>query len=172
MTDQLSGQGERPGPGPIPGAQPTRSAYVPGRLGSPELVRQGLRDVGYLPNERIASVVYLGEQLAKPVLVEGPAGTGKTELAKSVALMAGMRLIRLQCYEGLDEAKALYEWNYKKQLLSIQAVRRQAAAAQGAGLVGRGVGHLQRGIPAVAPAARGDPVAGARRPAHRRGGPA
>jgi MoxR-like ATPase len=93
----------------------------PSRLGSPELTAQGLRNVGYLPNDRIASVVYLGEQLAKPVLVEGPAGTGKTELAKSVAQMTGMRLIRLQCYEGLDEAKALYEWNYKKQLLRIQA---------------------------------------------------
>jgi MoxR-like ATPase len=92
-----------------------------GRLGSPELVAQGLSSVGYLPNERIASVVYLGERLAKPVLVEGPAGTGKTELAKSVAAMSNMRLIRLQCYEGLDEAKALYEWNYKKQLLRIQA---------------------------------------------------
>ena len=90
-------------------------------LGSPELVLRGLRSVGYLPNERIASVVYLGERLAKPVLVEGPAGTGKTELAKSVAAMNNMRLIRLQCYEGLDEAKALYEWNYKKQLLRIQA---------------------------------------------------
>jgi len=104
-----------------PGGSPSAQAPRPSRLGSPELTAQGLRKVGYLPNERIASVVYLGEQLAKPVLVEGPAGTGKTELAKSVALMSGMRLIRLQCYEGLDEAKALYEWNYKKQLLRIQA---------------------------------------------------
>jgi MoxR-like ATPase len=74
--------------------------------------------------------VYLGERLAKPVLVEGPAGTGKTELAKSVAAMSNLRLIRLQCYEGLDEAKALYEWNYKKQLLRIQAeqVSRPAGA--------------------------------------------
>jgi len=100
-----------------------------GGLGSPDRVVQGLRDVGYLPNERIASVVYLGEQLAKPVLVEGPAGTGKTELAKSVAQMSGMRLIRLQCYEGLDEAKALYEWNYKKQLLRIQAGQSDQASA-------------------------------------------
>ena len=86
-------------------------------------MRRSLRDAGYLPDERICSVVYLGDRLAKPVLIEGPAGTGKTELAKSVALMSGMRLIRLQCYEGLDEAKALYEWNYKKQLLRIQAER-------------------------------------------------
>jgi len=93
------------------------------RFASAELVGRSLRGVGYLPNDRIASVVYLGERLGKPVLVEGPAGTGKTELAKSVASMTGMRLIRLQCYEGLDEAKALYEWNYKKQLLRIQAER-------------------------------------------------
>ena len=65
--------------------------------------------------------MYLADRLAKPVLVEGPAGTGKTELAKSVARATGSRLIRLQCYEGLDESKALYEWNYKKQLLRIQA---------------------------------------------------
>jgi MoxR-like ATPase len=68
-------------------------------------------------------VVYLADRLDKPVLIEGPAGTGKTQLAKSVAEMTGARLIRLQCYEGLDESKALYEWNYKKQLLRIQAQR-------------------------------------------------
>ena len=91
-----------------------------GGLGSPELVLQGLRSVGYLPNERIASVVFLGEQLAKPVLVEGPAGTGKTELAKSVAAMSNMRLIRLQCYEGLDVGSALYEWDFARQMLEIR----------------------------------------------------
>ncbi|MDE0318793.1 MAG: MoxR family ATPase [Acidimicrobiaceae bacterium] len=86
-------------------------------------VREGLAKVEYLADDGIASVVFLAERLDKPVLIEGPAGTGKTELAKSVAAMSGARLIRLQCYEGLDEAKALYEWNYKKQLLRIQADR-------------------------------------------------
>ncbi len=84
-------------------------------------VREGLAGVDYLADEAIASVVYLADRLDKPVLIEGPAGTGKTELAKSVARSAGSRLIRLQCYEGLDESKALYEWNYRKQLLRIQA---------------------------------------------------
>ena len=84
-------------------------------------VRDGLAGVDYLADEAIASVVYLADRLDKPVLIEGPAGTGKTELAKSVARWAGSRLIRLQCYEGLDESKALYEWNYRKQLLRIQA---------------------------------------------------
>ncbi|MBX3285921.1 MAG: MoxR family ATPase [Actinobacteria bacterium] len=84
-------------------------------------VREGLRKVDYLSDEGIAGIVYLADRLQKPILVEGPAGTGKTQLAKSVAEMTGARLIRLQCYEGLDEAKALYEWNYKKQLLRIQA---------------------------------------------------
>jgi MoxR-like ATPase len=86
-------------------------------------VRDGLKKVDYLADEGIAGIVYLADRLQKPVLVEGPAGTGKTQLAKSVAEMSGARLIRLQCYEGLDESKALYEWNYKKQLLRIQADR-------------------------------------------------
>jgi MoxR-like ATPase len=86
-------------------------------------VRDRLAAVGYLADDGIAGVVHLADRLAKPVLVEGPAGTGKTELAKSVARVTGSRLIRLQCYEGLDESKALYEWNYKKQLLRIQAQR-------------------------------------------------
>ena len=104
---------------------------VPGPLGFPEPgpprfasvteVREQLAEAGYLADDGIAGVVHLADRLAKPVLVEGPAGTGKTELAKSVARITGSRLIRLQCYEGLDESKALYEWNYKKQLLRIQA---------------------------------------------------
>jgi MoxR-like ATPase len=93
------------------------------RFESPAAVRSSLRDVNYLSDEGIAGVVFLADRLGKPILVEGPAGTGKTQLAKSVAEMTGSRLIRLQCYEGLDESKALYEWNYKKQLLRIQAER-------------------------------------------------
>jgi MoxR-like ATPase len=100
----------------LPGTTPPSE-----RLESPQSVNQLLRSVGYLADEGIASVVFLADRLGKPVLVEGPAGTGKTQLAKSVAEMTGSRLIRLQCYEGLDESKALYEWNYKKQLLRIQA---------------------------------------------------
>jgi MoxR-like ATPase len=86
-------------------------------------VRSRLGEVNYLADDGIAGVVHLADRLGKPILVEGPAGTGKTQLAKSVAEMSGARLIRLQCYEGLDESKALYEWNYKKQLLRIQAER-------------------------------------------------
>src|SRR3954466_13539072 len=88
-------------------------------------VRDGLKSVSYLADDGIAGVVYLADRLQKPVLVEGPAGTGKTQLAKSVAEITNSRLIRLQCYEGLDESKALYEWNYKKQLLRIQVERNE-----------------------------------------------
>jgi MoxR-like ATPase len=97
-------------PAPLPPA-PASVADVAG----------GLRAVGYLPGESTALVAFLAAKLGKPVLVEGPAGVGKTELAKSLASYLGRELVRLQCYEGLDEAKALYEWNYRKQLLRIQA---------------------------------------------------
>jgi MoxR-like ATPase len=85
-----------------------------------EEVREGLTSAGYLPSESATLVSYLAYRLGKPVLVEGPAGVGKTELAKALSRYSGRRLVRLQCYEGLDEAKALYEWNYRKQLLRIQ----------------------------------------------------
>ncbi len=91
------------------------------RFASVEDVIVRLGAAGYLTDEAIATVVFLADRLGKPVLVEGPAGTGKTELAKSVSAALDTNLVRLQCYEGLDEAKALYEWNYKKQLLRIQA---------------------------------------------------
>jgi MoxR-like ATPase len=94
---------------------------------SVEDVRAGLRSAGYLPGQSTALVSYLAAKLGKPILVEGPAGVGKTELAKALAQYLDRALIRLQCYEGLDEAKALYEWNYRKQLLRIQA------EAEGAG---------------------------------------
>src|ERR687896_452650 len=84
-------------------------------------MREGLAGVGYLADESTALVSHLAAQLGKPVLVEGPAGVGKTELAKALSRTSGRELIRLQCYEGLDESKALYEWNYRKQLLRIQA---------------------------------------------------
>ncbi|HLY48325.1 MAG TPA: MoxR family ATPase [Solirubrobacteraceae bacterium] len=87
---------------------------------SVEDLASGLKQVGYLPGESTALVSFLATKLGKPVLVEGPAGVGKTELAKALARLLGRSLVRLQCYEGLDEAKALYEWNYRKQLLRIQ----------------------------------------------------
>ena len=107
-----------------PGALPSGPRYprrVGPRFDDIGAVRAGLAGAGYLADDAIATSVFLADRLAKPVLVEGPAGTGKTELAKSVAAMTGARLIRLQCYEGLDESRALYEWDYRKQLLHIQA---------------------------------------------------
>jgi len=88
---------------------------------SPDEVRQGLAEVSYLADDSVSLVAFLAQRLGRPVLVEGPAGVGKTELAKALARATGRELVRLQCYEGLDEAKALYEWNYRKQLLGIQA---------------------------------------------------
>jgi MoxR-like ATPase len=92
-------------------------------LPSIEAVEQGLRSAGYIPSRQIATAVYLAHHLQKPILVEGPAGVGKTELAKSVATWLELPLIRMQCYEGLDEAKALYEWKYGKQLLYTQILK-------------------------------------------------
>jgi len=97
---------------------------------SPEDASTRLRDVGYLGDPALATTTFLAGRIEKPLLVEGPAGVGKTELAKAVARATGAELVRLQCYEGLDEARALYEWNYKKQLLSIQAT---AATSQASG---------------------------------------
>jgi MoxR-like ATPase len=88
---------------------------------SVEAVKASLAEVGYLADEPAALVSFLAQRLGKPVLVEGPAGVGKTELAKALSRSTGRPLVRLQCYEGLDEAKAMYEWNYRKQLLRIQA---------------------------------------------------
>jgi MoxR-like ATPase len=90
---------------------------------SREGVREGLKKVGYIATDRVANTVYLASQLAKPILVEGPAGVGKTELARATASFMRVPLIRLQCYEGLDESKALYEWKYGKQLLYTQLLK-------------------------------------------------
>jgi MoxR-like ATPase len=103
---------------------------------SVEKVQQSLADQAYICDQKIATVVYLAYRLEKPVLVEGPAGVGKTELAKVVAAATGRQLIRLQCYEGLDEAKALYEWEYSKQLLYTQILKEKFTAVMaGAGSI-------------------------------------
>ncbi|MDE2580572.1 MAG: MoxR family ATPase [Rhodospirillales bacterium] len=96
-----------------------------------EAVENGLAASGYIPSRQIATAVYLAHHLQKPVLVEGPAGVGKTELAKSIAAWLDLPLIRMQCYEGLDEAKALYEWKYGKQLLYTQILREKIGEVLG-----------------------------------------
>ena len=92
-----------------------------GQWTSPAEIADSFKELGYLADAHITQIVYLADRLEKPILTEGPAGVGKTELAVTLAKATGRRLIRLQCYEGLDEAKALYEWNYHKQLLRLQA---------------------------------------------------
>ncbi len=96
-------------------------ASAPTRFSSTKEVLARLREANYIADTRVATAVYLADRLGKPLLLEGPAGVGKTELAKCVTASTGTELVRLQCYEGLDEARALYEWNYRKQLLRIQA---------------------------------------------------
>ena len=157
---EVAGRGRaRMGSVPPRGA---RSPCAPHRPSPPSSdVQERLSAAGYLTDHAIATTVFLADRLGKPLLVEGPAGVGKTELAKAVAAATGSELIRLQCYEGLDEARALYEWNYKKQLLRIQAAGR------------RGVGRdprrrLRRGVPALPAAADRDPPHRADRAAHRR----
>ena len=97
---------------------------------TPAEVEAALREASYLADDSTALIAFLAQRLGKPILVEGPAGVGKTELAKALSRATGRELVRLQCYEGLDEAKALYEWNYRKQLLQIQATA-TAADAEG-----------------------------------------
>ncbi len=110
----------------VPSAQPAAR-----KLASIEAVEQGLASVGYIPSRQIATAVYLAQHLQKPILVEGPAGVGKTELAKSVAAFLDLTLIRMQCYEGLDESKALYEWKYGKQLLYTQILKDKIGEVMG-----------------------------------------
>ena len=91
-----------------------------------DALKQGMLEAGYICDDNAAVVLFLAQALSKPILVEGPAGVGKTSIAQAFARMKDVPLIRLQCYEGIDEAKAMYEWNYKRQLLHIQAVANQS----------------------------------------------
>ena len=113
-------------------------------------VARRLAETGYLPDTATATAVFLADRLGKPLLVEGPAGVGKTELARAVAQSTGSELVRLQCYEGVDEARALYEWNHAKQILRIQAGSRGLGPDEDRCVLRR--------IPADASAADGDPA--------------
>src|SRR6201987_1110482 len=116
----------------MPDAGVAPAGMVGAKFGWIEGGEQSLASVGYIPSRQIATAVYLAQHLEKPILVEGPAGVGKTELAKSVAAFLYLTLIRMQCYEGLDEAKALYEWKYGKQLLYTQILKDKIGDVLGA----------------------------------------
>ena len=140
------------------------------RFESPDQVRQALGQQTYIAGDEIATITYLAQELGKPILAEGPAGVGKTELAKAIAGALGRELIRLQCYEGLDETKALYEWEYAKQLLYTQLLRDKVQASlRRTKTLGEAADRLSReedvffsdALPLAAPAAAGDPLAGA-----------
>jgi MoxR-like ATPase len=109
-------------------------AEVEPAFASPDDVAERLSAAGYLPDREVATTVFLADRLGRPLLVEGPAGVGKTELAKAVAAATGAGLVRLQCYEGLDESRALYEWNYRKQLLRIQAGQHEQGTRSAGGV--------------------------------------
>ena len=117
---------------PDNGAVTSASPDLP-RFDSVDDVGRRLSATGYLASDAIATTVFLADRLGKPLLVEGPAGVGKTELAKALAASTGARLVRLQCYEGVDEARALYEWNHAKQILRIQAGSGSTAGSDGGG---------------------------------------
>ena len=142
-----------------------------------EAVTRGLASAGYIASRQIATAVYLAERIEKPILVEGPAGVGKTELAKAIAAWLGLKLIRMQCYEGLDEAKALYEWKYAKQLLYTQILKdKLGEVLGGAETLPAALGQAARfrrrvllqGIRRAAAAAAGAGAAGRLRAADRR----
>src|SRR5205823_6250826 len=124
--EKLASQHQGAIAGEYPGPPLHNALTMPVEPQSVEEIAEGLRGVGYLPGDSTALVAFLAAKLGKPVLVEGPAGVGKTELAKALHRYLDRALVRLQCYEGLDEAKSLYEWNYRKQLLRIQAEERGA----------------------------------------------
>ena len=111
--------------------QDSKQNEQPRQIHSIDEVEAGLSEAGYIPNRQISTALYIAHHLQKPILVEGPAGVGKTELAKSVAMWLKLPLIRMQCYEGLDESKALYEWKYGKQLLYTQILRDKVGALIG-----------------------------------------